>query len=261
MEAAATHGPAATAGALAAFYATGAAHRPDDAYLAGKQRLASGRAELASMWHKVRDALDGATTVLDWGCRHGVFAWLARRELGATALVQGCDTVPPDTYAPFHQAAGLTYTQLGHPWLLPYPEASFDVVLAGGVLEHVPNDTMSLAELWRVLVPGGRLVLTHLPNRWSMSEWLSRRRWPAHAHLRRYDLRQTRQRLLHSGFAPLRSGYHHLVPATLPAGAGGGGIARWLEGIYGANDVLERVWPLNRLSATVWIVAEKRAGF
>jgi SAM-dependent methyltransferase len=258
---AAPSGPAATAEALAAFYAIGADRQAGDAYLAGKQRLASGRAELASMWQKVRDALDGASTVLDWGCRHGVFAWLARRELGGTAVLHGCDTVRPGTYAPFHEAAGLTYTQLEHPWLLPYPDASFDVVLAGGVLEHVPNDTMSLAELWRVLAPRGRLVLTHLPNRWSASEWLSRRRWPAQAHLRRYGLGETRRRLLHSGFAPLRSGYHHLVPATLPAGSEDGAVARWLEGLYGANDVLERVWPLNRLSATVWIVAEKRAGF
>ena len=256
--------PASTAQALAAFYAMAAAHRPGDAYLASKQRLSSGRLELASMWHKVRDSLDGATSVLDWGCRHGVFAWLARRELGDTVALHGCDTVPARTYAPFHEAAGLAYAQLDHPWHLPYADASFDVILAGGVLEHVPNDTLSLTELWRVLKPRGRLVLTHLPNRWSASEWLSRRRWPAQAHLRRYALAETQRRLLHGGFAPLRSGYHHLVPATLPAsdaGDGRGAGARLLERLYGANHVLERVWPLNRLSATVWIVAEKRSGF
>lgn len=248
-----------TAAALQSFYAL--AQADADAYLAGKQRLASGRDELAAMWHKVRDALDGATTILDWGCRHGVFAWLARRELGPDVALHGCDTVAAPTYAPFHARSGMHYAQLGHPWLLPYADDSFDVVLAGGVLEHVPNDTLSLAELWRVLKPQGRLVLTHLPNRWSLSEWFSRQRWPAQAHLRRYDLAQTRQRLLHGGFAPVRWGHHHLIPATLPDASARPGVARAVERLYGFNATLERVWPLNRLSATVWIVAEKRAGF
>jgi predicted SAM-dependent methyltransferase len=42
---------------------------------------------------------------------------------------------------------------------LPYPDASFDVVLANHVLEHVADDARALAEIHRVLRPGGWAML------------------------------------------------------------------------------------------------------
>lgn len=47
---------------------------------------------------------------------------------------------------------------------LPFREASFDVVSANMVLEHLRDPHLSLAEIKRVLKPGGILVL-HTPNR------------------------------------------------------------------------------------------------
>ena len=48
---------------------------------------------------------------------------------------------------------------------LPYPQASFDVVLCNEVIEHVQDDRRAVAEMIRVLKVGGRLVL-FCPNRW-----------------------------------------------------------------------------------------------
>jgi len=38
---------------------------------------------------------------------------------------------------------------------LPFSDSSFDVILCNHVLEHIPNDTKAMQELYRVLKPGG----------------------------------------------------------------------------------------------------------
>ena len=38
---------------------------------------------------------------------------------------------------------------------LPFEDASYDVILCNHVLEHIPNDTKALTELYRVMKPGG----------------------------------------------------------------------------------------------------------
>lgn len=38
---------------------------------------------------------------------------------------------------------------------LPFKDNSFDVILCNHVLEHIPNDTLAMSELYRVLKPGG----------------------------------------------------------------------------------------------------------
>jgi ubiquinone/menaquinone biosynthesis C-methylase UbiE len=56
---------------------------------------------------------------------------------------------------------------------LPFPDASFDVVLAIAVLCLVRDPGAALRELERVLAPGGRLVIGEL-GRWSA--WAAQRR-------------------------------------------------------------------------------------
>ncbi len=46
---------------------------------------------------------------------------------------------------------------------LPYPAATFDLILSHEVLEHVADDRQSVAEMVRVLKPGGRAVI-FVPN-------------------------------------------------------------------------------------------------
>lgn len=38
---------------------------------------------------------------------------------------------------------------------LPFPDNAFDVILCNHVLEHIPNDTKAMHELYRIMKPGG----------------------------------------------------------------------------------------------------------
>jgi SAM-dependent methyltransferase len=65
--------------------------------------------------------------------------------------------------------------QVGDILDMPYADGSFDVVLASEILEHVPEDDQAIAELVRILSPGGVLAITvprWLPERvcWALSD-------------------------------------------------------------------------------------------
>jgi SAM-dependent methyltransferase len=219
------------------------------------------RAERVRSYLRVRSGLADAKRVLDWGCRHGATAQLVRADLGADVELHGADFSPPQAYAAFHELAGLSYRQLTHPSRIDYDEASFDAVVAAGVLEHVANIGISLNELWRVLRVDGALLVTHLPNARSWSEWLSRRAAPERAHARRFRPRPLRERLLDHGFEVERWGYHHLPPTALPARGEGSALLR--GALRGSQPLrrLENTWPLCTFSAAIWLVARKRWGF
>ncbi|HET8854847.1 MAG TPA: class I SAM-dependent methyltransferase [Salinimicrobium sp.] len=42
---------------------------------------------------------------------------------------------------------------------LPFPDGSFDFILCNHVLEHIPDDTKAMKELYRILRPGGTAIL------------------------------------------------------------------------------------------------------
>jgi len=50
---------------------------------------------------------------------------------------------------------------------LPFPARTFDVVLCLGVLQHTPSPEASIAALWRMVAPGGLLVIDHYT--WTLS--------------------------------------------------------------------------------------------
>jgi SAM-dependent methyltransferase len=70
---------------------------------------------------------------------------------------------------------GKAKVQVGDALALPYDDGWFDCVVASEILEHVPEDEKAIAELVRVLAPGGTLgvsVPRWLPERicWALSD-------------------------------------------------------------------------------------------
>lgn len=78
---------------------------------------------------------------------------------------------------------GLGTVDQGTVAAIPFPDATFDLVLATDIVEHVDDDVAALAELRRVLKPGGTLLLTvpAFPSLWGLQDEV------AH-HKRRYRM-------------------------------------------------------------------------
>jgi len=62
-------------------------------------------------------------------------------------------------------AGGSGAAVVGDALALPFPDAAFDRVIAAEVLEHIPDDRGAMAELARVLRPGGTMAVT-VPRWW-----------------------------------------------------------------------------------------------
>ena len=111
--------------------------------------------------------------VLDAGCGDGA---LVRAAASRGADVTGIDTDPAMLAVARSRAAqaGLHATFMEGPVeRLPFPNASFDVVVSITVLCFVADAAGAVREMVRVLRPGGRLVLGEL-GRWNV--WAMRRR-------------------------------------------------------------------------------------
>lgn len=54
---------------------------------------------------------------------------------------------------------------VGNALSLPFPDEAFDRIIAAEVLEHIPGDRPAIAELARVLRPGGTMAVT-VPRWW-----------------------------------------------------------------------------------------------
>jgi SAM-dependent methyltransferase len=100
--------------------------------------------------------------LLDVGCGPGsITVGLARAV--APGEVTGVDLAPDvlETARVLAAEEGLTSLRFetARAEALPFPDASFDAVFAHTLLEHVPDATPVLREIWRVLKPGGLLGL------------------------------------------------------------------------------------------------------
>jgi SAM-dependent methyltransferase len=100
--------------------------------------------------------LAGATDVLDVGTGEGQVARVAASEVGAGRVV-GVDPVWAQLSVARDRGPGPAYAR-ATAGALPFPPAAFDAVVACLVFEHIDDADAALAEVGRVLRPGGRFL-------------------------------------------------------------------------------------------------------
>jgi len=121
--------------------------------------------------------------LLDLGCGGGRHAFEAARR-GARVVAMDTDRAELDRVAAVFAAmaeageipdgaSGIALA--GDATRIPFPDGSFDAVIAAEVLEHLPADQAAMNEIARILRPGGTAAVTvpaWLPERicWRLSE-------------------------------------------------------------------------------------------
>ena len=108
------------------------------------------------------------TKVIDVGCGAGRHTFEAYRRgadvVGFDQSVSDLNDVDEILQAMKDEgeapASATAETVKGDALDLPYADGTFDCVIASEILEHVPEDDRAIAELVRVLKPGGSLAIT-----------------------------------------------------------------------------------------------------
>ena len=127
--------------------------------------------------------------ILDAGCGSGRML----QELVCYGQVSGVELDP--RAAEVARARGHGEVRIGSLEQLPWEDRSFDLITCLDVLEHTPDDTLTLGELRRVSTPGGWLLLTVPAYQflWSLHD-------EANHHFRRYGRPALRRTVADAGW-------------------------------------------------------------
>lgn len=95
---------------------------------------------------------------------------------------------------------------------MPFAESSFDAITALDVIEHNEDDMAILADSFRLLKPGGHMIIT-VPA----LMWLWSHNDDINAHVRRYTAGELKQKLDRTGFQVRRLTYNNFFVFPLAA--------------------------------------------
>jgi ubiquinone/menaquinone biosynthesis C-methylase UbiE len=161
--------------------------------------LSQRTAKARRVWDRTAPTYDRQIAFLERHWFTGGREWLGARATGrvldvgvgtgrnlphypATAVITGIDLSPEMLAHARHRAAGLNLAadlREGDAQQLPFGDATFDTVVCALSLCAIPDPRAAVAEMRRVLVPGGRLLLLdHIGSTWPpiyAAQWLVER--------------------------------------------------------------------------------------
>ena len=186
----------------------------------------------------------GQAVIMEIGCSSGFLI----RDLVKTfpqSVVIGADVVKE----PLHKLAKVLP---GVPLIrfdllqCPLPEKSVDVLVMLNVLEHIEDDVLALKNAYKLLKPGGSLVIEVPAGQYlydSYDEQLH--------HFRRYSASELRSKLVHAGFTVTRRS--HLGFLLFPAFA----VVKLLNKIRGRSKTIVQDQAANTSSSALVAIAMK----
>jgi SAM-dependent methyltransferase len=197
--------------------------------------------------------------ILDVGCGPGFFAADLSERVGCTGSVTGVDRSPAMLALAAARCAAHANVDFreADATALPVDSGQFDAAISVQTLEYVAAVDTALAELHRVLRPGGRLVIWDVD--WTTLSWHSAERERMERVLRVWDghlahpalPRTLSAQLRRTGFAEIELEGHAFVAQQLSSHAYIGAIFSLLESYVAATGLL----PADELAA--W-TAEQR---
>ena len=204
--------------------------------------------------------LEPGSVVLDMGCGAGRHAFESLRR-GARVIALDYSFEELESVRNLFWAmretgevgiGGAALAARGDALRLPFRDGTFDRIICSEVLEHIGDDAGAIAELTRVLKPGGTIAVTvpaWLPE--TLCWWLSAEYHAPLApggHVRIYTEDLLRDRLKASGLNPVRSHHAHALHSAY----------WWLRCVVGpTNDSNPLVKAYHRL--LVWDIAKAPA--
>ena len=151
--------------------------------------------------------------VLDLGCGAGRHSFEAQRRGAHVVALDLDDAVLKDVNEMMKGIGPSGSCTVGDALRLPFADASFDRIIASEVLEHIPEDSAAMAEIARVLKPGGSVAVT-VPRCWPEGVcWLLSKEYHSNAggHVRIYRRGQLRGRLEGAGLDGYASHHAHAL--------------------------------------------------